>query len=89
MHDANDSVDKVLHNAVSLLSYHAQKFPALIFMPEFAQLKEREKVLLYSIVVGNDHKFARELYISAILELHNAIEYMTSSERETLKGLFK
>lgn len=78
--------DYKLQAAIALLSYHAQMFPPVVLMPEFAQIKEREKALLYASTVGINLQQARSLYINSVIELHEAIEDMTPEEREKLNN---
>jgi hypothetical protein len=84
MNETSELSNNRLTSASILLSFHMSKFPHVIYMPEFAQLKEREKAMLYSMTAGLESRKSLELYLNSVLEFHEAIESMTGDERDSL-----
>ncbi len=78
--------DTKIQAAVALLRYHANTAPEIVLLPEFYQVKQREVALLYATLVDESDELAKDLYISAITELHETIESMTEQDRIALRG---
>lgn len=80
------SRDTKVQAAVALLRYHANTTPEILLLPEFYQVKQREVALLYVTMTEESDELAKDLYVSAITELHQTIESMSEQDIIALRG---